>query len=750
MPKGISGRAPPKRHPATKRRIDRSKTAPSPGEETGSAEIDDSVTAADVLHGRVNINIPEASSSSLPASDEAASPDNGDQPMHDAPTPPVQSIESPQAHSPQVAPENSGWTVVNAPNVQEATTSSNPAASPSTPASVRPAPLSRVSALKAYSAASPARSVSPGMSSVRGGKKVLKHQPFFQGRRSKEERDARTSELQAKERLKKAAQEAEDNAAAAAALRRAGWGARGGSDRGRGRGRGRGSSYMGDRGSSQPIGVAGPFSAGVAQETRKFVQRARVDDRSKIKQEDPSNPALASNQQSVDGGYISSDPDDEQQGPRFNVAAFENLLSDDDDDSPHTTSISRPKKTPASNYIPVRLARLEHKDRVMGINTEASAAPTGVRNGNTSVKGEPGASNTSPVQRKAKLKTADVEVVSSSQFKGVWNDSSDEAPPIKPDPEAAPPSPTLPTSPTAKVKSPSTSPTRNRKPARRRSSHLGRDAPNLQTEEDRQEWARHNAGLAAIRNELGNIVLDPTKTYDEKKDRVYLFQLPPIMPSLHPLSKDKGKEKGVKFDESTKPGVDEDGSNVEAEPETHLHPTFAAGCAGKLRIHESGRACLSWGGTSFALDMGIEAGFLEDIVVIRTDKEVAKTEDEDVEMGDGELATKMATQAKERAERDERAKGGFGGDATSFGQVRGKFVLSPDWGEIKFVGREVLTERHDCHRPRQHVKVHDSMAYVGRWCEVLTLREERRLLKKLIRSRVVDEAADEKEVDEGI
>ena len=75
-------------------------------------------------------------------------------------------------------------------------------------------------------------------------------------------------------------------------------------------------------------------------------------------------------------------------------------------------------------------------------------------------------------------------------------------------------------------------------------------------------------------------------------------------------------------------------------------------------MYESGRATLSWGGTSFAVAMGTDAHFLQDVVLAR------------MPSGTGQTTGKPG-QAPERK-----------GEAMALGQVRGKFVVTPDWSEI--------------------------------------------------------------------
>jgi DNA-directed RNA polymerase III subunit RPC4 len=71
---------------------------------------------------------------------------------------------------------------------------------------------------------------------------------------------------------------------------------------------------------------------------------------------------------------------------------------------------------------------------------------------------------------------------------------------------------------------------------------------------------------------------------------------------------------------------------------------------------------LDWGGTSLQVGMGTDVQFLQDAVV-------AKFNDKSDVQG---------AKGKEE-EHDETA---FGGEVMGLGQVRGKFVVTPDWEEI--------------------------------------------------------------------
>ena len=112
-------------------------------------------------------------------------------------------------------------------------------------------------------------------------------------------------------------------------------------------------------------------------------------------------------------------------------------------------------------------------------------------------------------------------------------------------------------------------------------------------------------------------------------------------------------------------------------------PDMASGLVGKLRIHASGKATIDWGGTSLQMGMGQDAQFLQDVLVVRMFEDQIKTNEEDedkdkgTEEGGGDSATIGMNGAGAGVEN-----GGIGGEALGLGQVRGKFVVTPNWEEI--------------------------------------------------------------------
>ncbi|KAF2453232.1 RNA polymerase III RPC4-domain-containing protein [Lineolata rhizophorae] len=489
---------------------------------------------------------------------------------------------------------------------------------------------------------------------------------------------------------------------------------------GPGRGRGRG-GFMGD------VIASGPFSSGmVSRDTSRFVQRGRpthsrggfgsvgasskpggprIKTEAKIKQEDNQDVPMTGvegnegvvKREPEDGGYISSDPDEGHEGPLLDVD-YINLISDDgtsdEEGGPRSINRRRRPQFDRMSLAPVRLQRHEHKERVVGINTEASSATTAELR---RIADETGTANVEEALasaiKKGKAKAKDMEVISDvREFKGAYDeDELDDVTAVRNElaaPETSKPRPESPTSTKKKddkaIKlSPSSKRRKNQKPV-------------FQTDQDLQEYERRMHDMQVLRDELGSITIAPAETAgedesilseqqlpDKKADRVYLFQLPPVLPDLataqSPPTKREGRnESPTETRAGTSAAQDQNATAAPAKESVTIKqdpgaepqqgaaeqgPTLAPGYAGKLRIHKSGRATLSWGGASFQMKMGMDTEFLQDVMVVKMDEQPEGDED-----GEGAAA--------------KRPPGHIMGETLSFGQVRGKFVVTPDWEEI--------------------------------------------------------------------
>jgi DNA-directed RNA polymerase III subunit RPC4 len=199
----------------------------------------------------------------------------------------------------------------------------------------------------------------------------------------------------------------------------------------------------------------------------------------------------------------------------------------------------------------------------------------------------------------------------------------------------------------------------------------------LWTDDDKTEWARREADDAALVEELSQVRIDDEGNASEEpadrlRDRVYILTFPPVLPGLLDASKPVKEEPpspaadGPSDDDGDRDGGEDEEDVVEVKDEPaeaalfdgrgfpvrpgHL-PELEPGRVGRLVVRRSGRATLDWGGTRLRVGLGLTPEVLQEVVSV-TGREGGA---------------------------DEK---GFGGEACSFGQVRGKFVVTPDWDEL--------------------------------------------------------------------
>ena len=541
-------------------------------------------------------------------------------------------------------------------------------------------PATHVSRQRLDSLADPSsRSASPSVRGRGRGKKPGPAVPVFTGRRSKAERDQRTAEALSREQERN--KDREKEAARQEKKRQFEESRRTNSTRGRG-------GFSGT--------ISGPFSDPTQRAKEKtphqggfgggggFGGNGTGSRSTTFKGESGSGggSSWSTSGPSVkreDGGYVSSDDEDGEEAafPRMDVDTIQ--ISSDEDDA--AMGDKREKMT-----VPVRIRRKDHKERVVGINTEASSeAAAKIRQKAEETGSVPTGVVPERTVNKGKGKTKDLEITGErKQYKGVWQESEDSDVKVK----------TEPTSEDEEMldaeqvgigaeKQAETLPESDRK-----LKPHAKEEPEFQTDEERAEWARYQFNLVALREELGPN--NNTPTMDESGDvsmanadktslrdgRVYLFQLPPIMPDLiAPGIKKEASDVTVDAPDSVPtatgpaaislkaegkkavggPGAvpikkEEDFSNPLADiPE---HARFTSGYVGKLRVHKSGRTTLDWGGTSYELTPGKRANFVQEVVSIHVHPDADQEPEADA------------------------------GEAISFGSVKGKFVVTPDFGQL--------------------------------------------------------------------
>lgn len=363
-----------------------------------------------------------------------------------------------------------------------------------------------------------------------------------------------------------------------------------------------------------------------------------------------------------DGGYISSDTDEEEE-------ANKGMHKRNVDELATVVDLTGADQGPSSGagFAPVRIQRVEHKDRTIGLNADGVSTKDG-----SAAKAQ--ARDASPEMRKSRRKAKDVEVTGEQhKYKGTYSESSSETgdePQIKEEPKDDT-RPTTPepahdaaTVPEELLESPVSSPETRRKTKERiKDPH---ERPDFQTNEELTEWELHQKDLRILRHELGRLstkdqdgdaamagVEAQQPEDDPRADKVYLFQFPPVLPDLtHKQIKPDPEGPNADAPAATEPPAAAPTNQLQSsdpEPSGNTH-TFNPGRVGKLRIHKSGRATLDWGGTPLEMGMGTEASFLQDVIIANFNKN-----------SDGKVE---------------------GGTAMGMGQVKGKFVVTPDWNEI--------------------------------------------------------------------
>ena len=212
-----------------------------------------------------------------------------------------------------------------------------------------------------------------------------------------------------------------------------------------------------------------------------------------------------------------------------------------------------------------------------------------------------------------------------------------------------------------------------------------------ETIEERAERLRMNEDIEKLREEFlhPQNKSDSDETIDSKEDtvfsrtdhdRMFLFQLPPLVPQLfNPADRvttngDTMNADGVDgVQVKAEPGTSSmtndqdntrnDPSNTKTEPSPSVFTASSVnserlphGFVGKLNIHKSGKITLDWGGTDMEVRYGTEVDFLQDVICVESAGVPDAAADEE---------------ATEKV-----------GKAYAMGHVKGKMVLVPDWGKL--------------------------------------------------------------------
>ncbi|KAK6360655.1 hypothetical protein TWF730_006790 [Orbilia blumenaviensis] len=436
----------------------------------------------------------------------------------------------------------------------------------------------------------------------------------------------------------------------------------------RGRGRGRGGLGRGGEGlkREEAAVASGPFSMGsvitmggkqkisIERTSRSF--RTNRMGGSKIKRE------VGEDGQVKDELYSSSDSEG---GPKVDVEMIELISSDDEDDGEG----GEKKYSSVKGFAPVRIERREHVDKL---------AQQSGGGGGGGVKEEKGKRDA-----KGKGKEVDLEILEERKARPGRRDSG-TGPRVKIEPSESPKATRRSTrSPEVKKKQSSSPEDRRRKQmARSRSGNRKKDIIVPQSQEDFEEIERYEQDRFSMLRELGPALPErgvdaegdhdmgddsapPVPPPDEKQNKLYLFQFPPVLPLMEPAEEVDDAETQVKEEDSAAPAAAAASSShqpaikkeeIPRSKYTTLEEVQKAqlppGTAGKLNVHRSGKVTMVFGGIEFEVHRGIDCEFLQDIVVLQKDSGAV----------------------------DER--GRPKGRAWGMGQLKGKFVATPDISKL--------------------------------------------------------------------
>lgn len=380
-----------------------------------------------------------------------------------------------------------------------------------------------------------------------------------------------------------------------------------------------------------------------------------------------------------DDGYVSSDQDDGVDAPRQDIDTIN--LADADDDVEYLGTSS--KKTLRAR--PMRLVHRPHQDRAIQIDTEAGGAAIARNAAN--------AQNQTYVGYQSSAAPKGTRPV----WRGAWADSEDD------DDDGIVPGGFVDreTDPEDEANEGNAEPKSQR--VKRKISKQA-----FQTVEDRLEYERAVEKAQIMSIELAQNPSSRTAGTDDdgaadteeandREGRVYLFQFPPDMPDLRRVDGDSSDNPEPSTNTSTngeapsqpQPATtngnsenvivkseDDDADQKaallakEAEDTAPTQsacaqwnlPDLPAGHVGKLRLHKSGKVTIDWAGHAYNVNLGLQASCVQEMVML--DVPAEKT----VEPA---------------------------GAAIPFGQVRGKYVVTPDWDKILPTWRKYQLSKKD-------------------------------------------------------
>ena len=476
-------------------------------------------------------------------------------------------------------------------------------------------------------------------------KPTLKYQPRAVGRRSREEREA--NEKIESERHR-------ERMAEAAAIQRGRLGThpqRGAGSRIlRGRGGVRGAGARRGRGGIMLTSDSRQSTPSQASQTRSFIEtnnREASDSDSTLANESDSEVRM-----SID---------------RINLENDDDLPLEDDANGKKVAKSVTPRRAGAGGLRPVRLPWIEHKERVVSVNMESSSRKP------AELPEEPSESNNdggNGVAASSQTLIDDSDALFVPAYGEAQTINTTESGHIKEEPTDVESQGlgAIPYADDAAARK------ERQQPKDAEKSHLG-------TNEDIEEFDRHEADLRLMRELFTTSTADSTSRAEDQEDeysdkpdkfagQLFLMQFPPKIPNLIVPGETPTQGRGQDND-SNAPGagtsVKREGGDVEPPEEpapenaspppryvTATDHPLPSGRVGKLNVHASGRITMDWGGIPMELDRAATVGFLQEALIASRNDEV----DEE--------------QGEEEGERT----------VWSMGQLSGKFTVTPEWDKM--------------------------------------------------------------------
>lgn len=326
-----------------------------------------------------------------------------------------------------------------------------------------------------------------------------------------------------------------------------------------------------------------------------------------------------------DDGNISSSSSDDSVGSRVDVEDIALVNSAKDN---NVEGAADESNWGAGTGPPVRVLRRAHVDRIAQVNTDSSLLKRG---------------------RSSRVAVFEETIA-------VKEEASGDTPGIRPHPK------------------------KDKKVQKRRNNEKNpKAAVVLGSIEDREEAEREELDRATTLRELigrgggadedGDVNMSSENA--EVDDQIFIFQFPPILPQLvASVSADESIDRPADVDDPATAkkvsGIAKYRAKIYLRAQQALLESYPPpGIAGKLQVHKSGRTTILWGAAdgvdgNTAIEMevarAVPCDFLQEAVVMKTQSPWGE---QDID----EIGKRM-------------------GAAFSLGQVKGKFVVSPDFGKL--------------------------------------------------------------------